>query len=752
LFYVEYLKLYYFVKVLISVYYFGGNIMIKFKMELPDFKQIDIKKVFKNVGKTTVGFLKKAVAVAGDFLKDLTIDKKTGQGRNFYMLRNQKIKARLITCFLLIAIIPILITGFTSYNQASGSIRDKVSTYSIELTKQLTNMSNANLIQIDQLSAEIGFSESFQTSLSKYGTDSYSILDKMNYSRDFSSMFSTKSSLSNMLNCARIYIDNTEFATYSSSQISTEDLDKFAQELGAKSTGQSIWAQYDKYLVLVRKINSMKGGTKSGVIALVLDNKYISNTFKNVNLGEGTNMFLLASNGKIVADVNADLVGKEYPETGLIKSILDKNADTSYLDYNAKNGKELVSYSKLKNTDWYLVSTVPYKFLNQGANSIRVNNIVVGVLSLILALIFSIFIAASISSPLERIMVHMDKAKDGILNSFSNDKGKDEIGMVATSYNKMMQDIGCLISQVNSLASEVNTSTARLLTLSDASYSASEQVSQTIQEIAKGATSQAEEVSTSVVQMEQLAGRINNVEGTIDSVVSVVDNTMKLSDKALETVHLLNEKATFASSSSEKVAKDMNELNDQMKQIKKIVKVIVGIAEQTNLLSLNAAIEAARAGEAGRGFAVVADEVRKLADQSKDASISINNILNAIQKQTEATTEAVTKTSVSVNEQMDVVSQTDEDFKTIYKAMSSISDKFTEINSSVKDIIQSKDKVLESIENISAVSEEAAATSEEVSASTEEQMAGTEELASFVKNLSKLSTELTDATSKFTYL
>jgi len=752
LFYVEYLRLYYIVIVLISVYYFGGNIMIKFKMKLPDLKNIDFKSVLKNFGKTAGSFAKKATAGVLEFVKDLTIDKKTGQGRNFYLLRKQKIKARLITCFLLIAIIPILITGFTSYSQASGSIREKISTYSIELTKQLTNMSNINLSQIEQISAEVGFSESYQTALSRYGTDLYSILDKMNYSKDFTSLFSTKTALSNTLKCARVYIDNTEFATYSTNPIEDEALNKIAMELGAKSTGQAFWTHYDKYLILVRKINSMRGGTKSGIITLIMDEKYISGTFKDVNLGEGTDVFLLASDGKTVSDTNIDLLGKDYPETGLIKSILDKQADSSYLDYNAKNGKELVSYSKLKNTDWYLVSTIPYKFLNQGANSIRTNNIIVGVLSLILALIFSIFIAASISSPLERLMAHMEKAKNGILNSFSNDKGNDEIGMVATSYNKMMQDIGCLISQVNSLATEVNTSTVRLLTLSDASYAASEQVSQTIQEIAKGATSQAEEVSTSVVQMEQLAGRINNVEGTVNSVVSVVDNTMVLSDKALETVHKLNEKAAFASSSSDKVAEDMNELNDQMKQIKKIVKVIVGIAEQTNLLSLNAAIEAARAGEAGRGFAVVADEVRKLADQSKDASISINNILNAIQKQTETTAEAVNKTSASVREQMDVVSQTDEDFKTIYKAMSNISEKFTEINSSVKDIIQYKDKVLESIENISAVSEEAAATSEEVSASTEEQMAGTEELANFVKNLSKLSTELTDATSKFTYL
>ena len=87
---------------------------------------------------------------------------------------------------------------------------------------------------------------------------------------------------------------------------------------------------------------------------------------------------------------------------------------------------------------------------------------------------------------------------------------------------------------------------------------------------------------------------------------------------------------------SRSIAESILTLSERAQAIGEIISAVNDVADQTNLLALNAAIEAARAGEHGRGFSVVAAEIKALADQSKNATTRVRQILGEIQKSTHA--------------------------------------------------------------------------------------------------------------------
>lgn len=660
------------------------------------------------------------------------------------LLRRIRIRTRLIVSFLALSIIPLIITGMVSYYFSSTAIHDKISAYSDQLITSVNKNIENELNKYSTYASEIALS----SDIMEYIDESYKSKDKFDQHQILQKAIdylTRRLVVIDTLKQGFIVTNENEIVIYGPSALSAELIDYYHELMNNAS---NVWmcdniSGKPTYVVLTR-INSMSTGKYRGFVCLFLSPEVITNMFEDLDFGENSELFIVDNIGKIVSSKDLINITTDYEDKDLLNRINEEH-ETSVFPY--KNN--LIGSKAIQGTNWSLLASIPGSYLNKETNKISMILVTITILCFVLSILLSIIIAGSISKPLNKIVRLMKEARSGNLSISISDNNRDELAEVSENFNSMVSNIKVLISKVRNLSGDVLDSSSKIAVESNTAAQTLEQISKTVQEIAEGSMQQAEDAVESVSNMDKLSQGMNVVGSDLTDANEVVISTKTLSERALDVVKSLKDKAIETNEVTSIIIQDINGLNTDMQQIEKIVSIIVGIADQNNLLALNAAIEAARAGVAGKGFAVVADEVKKLADQSREASIYIKNILATVQKKTQKTVETTNKASAAIAEQMNAVHDTDTSFKTIFTSMESIFACINNVQKSVHKALEYKDDTTLSIENMSSLTEEAAASAEEISASIQEQMAGSEVVSNMAKNLNGIAKELDKAISAF---
>ncbi|HNW25356.1 MAG TPA: methyl-accepting chemotaxis protein [Candidatus Gastranaerophilaceae bacterium] len=209
-----------------------------------------------------------------------------------------------------------------------------------------------------------------------------------------------------------------------------------------------------------------------------------------------------------------------------------------------------------------------------------------------------------------------------------------------------------------------------------------------------------ESVKTALENIKELKANFEKAKQSSSNVSSKAEKSLDFSQKEQEAIKANIEKMITLRQKIQIIAELILELSEHTQQIGSIIGIVEDIAEQTNMLALNAAVEAARAGEHGKGFAVVAGEIRKLADESKQATTKITNLIKDIQQATNSTVMATEEGSKEIELGVKLADNINQNVDLLTGLIKEVNLSAEEICSNSKIQTNYSEKAQEAIENV----------------------------------------------------
>lgn len=373
----------------------------------------------------------------------------------------------------------------------------------------------------------------------------------------------------------------------------------------------------------------------------------------------------------------------------------------------------------------------------------------IGIAAIIFAILLGMLISRKLIKPIYNLLSVAEDIGKGDLSKVINVESNDEIGSLASVFNKMTGNIRGIVTSVKLDAGRVAATAQELSASSEELKASTDQISNTTQDIATGVSQQSSKIEEISRAMKEMSASVHQVAANSQKAAEGANDASKTAQEVNAISNDMAYKMTEIQTSVDNSTTMIKELDGKSQKIGDIINVITNIADQTNLLALNAAIEAARAGEHGRGFAVVADEVRKLAEESRGAANQITFIIKEIQQGTKQAVVGMEHGMKTVNEGGQAIQNTASSISRIVHAAGNVANMVTEIAASAEEQAAYVEEVTASVEDVSAISEESAAGTQESSAAVEEQSASMEQLVNAAAELVKLSNDLKAEVAKF---
>ncbi len=331
------------------------------------------------------------------------------------------------------------------------------------------------------------------------------------------------------------------------------------------------------------------------------------------------------------------------------KNLANIDLTVNNIPYQAKLARITSTIINEENDSLHLLIAVSKEEADKTLNGIIFLIVVVASISTILAIFIGFLVARWLADRMNRTVMVVDRIAGGDLTEVI-EKQKKSFIFRKDEMARVLESVGVMSEELINIVMETMKSVEVAVEVAKELNNSNELLSQ---------------------RAEVQASSIEEISATLEEMTSTIKSTADNSKKVRDLVEDTHNKIKRGETIIAEAITAMNLISDSSKKIANITNVVDDIAFQTNLLSLNASVEAARAGEQGKGFAVVANEVRNLAQLS-------TNAVNDIRRLIEDTGERVEKGSKLVNNSGEILEEIVESMDKVSSSMQEVAEASSE--------------------------------------------------------------------------
>lgn len=386
-------------------------------------------------------------------------------------LMKRKVLVKLIVIFLLFIPVPLVLAGVMLYKNFVDIMVNNNTNKNLQLTEQIAKKIDENILRYvftaSSLISEnnpLDSSPGIIESVNKWSltTDEAKKLDLTN---QINSKLSYFFNYTTDLTGITFIFKNNEYYTYNSPIPVDPALVKeslWYKEMKEKSESIRVLGRLKNSLYTSSRDNA---NYSIAIASLVNHAAYVSDkeveliyiTFKENTFEKMYAGIKLSKVGRIdiITPEGESISSKDSTILDIQKQKHTFTEDYGWLDYHQDNEKLLMTYYTVPSTRWKVVNTTSYKELTNDIN--RVMLIIIFVFIFIVLLFVTVFFTSTtrtVIKPIKRLIRQMSRIEAGDLRTSILVRGEDELAHLNASFNRMVEEINNLITNIDNEKTE----------------------------------------------------------------------------------------------------------------------------------------------------------------------------------------------------------------------------------------------------------------------------------------------------------